>query len=314
MLGLKLTLTESITLNSEKRGIVAGLGEVLWDVFPNGARFGGAPANFAGSMAGLGRDSVRAYMVSGVGTDELGQQAIAEFVKRKVGISFVDVVPQQTGQVLVSIDEAGNASYEFAADTAWDCLLWSAEREQLAKSCDVVCFGTLGQRSQVSRDTIQHFVEATPRSCLRVFDVNLRAPFFTDEVILESLAIANVLKLNEDELPVLAELFSLRGGSQQQLQQLSEKFDLQVAALTRGANGSLLVRGNEVSDLPGQEVDVVDTVGAGDAFTAAMVLGLLRGMDLGAIHAQAAQVSAFVCSQNGATPAFPCEILSLFAT
>lgn len=295
-------------MSSNGPWLAVAIGEVLWDVFPDGARFGGAPANFVGSLKGLGGDGVRAVMVSGVGEDDLGRQALAALKDRNVETQFMDVVPQQTGKVDLRIDESGNATYEFAADTAWDCLAWSEKREQLAGQADVVCFGTLGQRDDKSRETVRRFVQSVPDAGWRVFDINLRKPFFNDNVILESLELANALKLNEDELPVVAELVSVNGDATEQLRQIADRFDLRVVALTRGADGSVLLKGEEMSELPGAEVDVVDTVGAGDAFTAAMVLGLLNELPLQQIHQHASQVSAFVCSQKGATPDFPEEL------
>jgi fructokinase len=215
------------------------------------------------------------------------------------------VLEQPTGQVLVSVNAAGHASYDFAADTAWDNLAWSEDLARLAASADVVCFGTLAQRSGGSRETIRRFVSTTPGAALRVFDINLRPPFFSDSIILESLALANVLKLNEDELQVLAPLCDLRGTPTNMLQQLTRRYDLELAALTRGAAGALLVRGEQVSEHPGVPTRVVDTVGAGDAFTAAMVVGLLARRDLAAINEHACRLAAFVCSCPGATPEIP---------
>jgi fructokinase len=171
-----------------------------------------------------------------------------------------------------------------------------------------VSFGTLGQRSEPSRTTIQRFVSATPSTALRIFDVNLRPPFVIDSVILELLALANILKLNDDELPVLANLCGLAGSDTEVMQQLAERFDLQTVALTRGANGAVLLRGDRISQHTGIETQVVDTVGAGDAFTAALALGLAGGGDLDTINRTACRVAAFVCSQSGATPTLPGEL------
>ena len=285
---------------SDQSPVIVGLGEILWDVFPDGPRFGGAPANFACHVAALGGNS---QIVSAVGRDKLGEKALAELGNRHVGTRGVHRDEDRpTGIVTVSLDADGHASYEFAADTAWDALPWSGELARLAARTSAVCFGTLGQRSQPSRETIRRFVSATPSTALRIFDVNLRPPFVNDSVILESLALTNVLKLNDEELPAVAALCDLSGSEVEVLRELADRFALRAVALTRGPDGAVLVRDGQVSEHPGVAAEVVDTVGAGDAFTAALALGLLDGSDLEAINQHACQLAAFVCSQSGATP------------
>lgn len=288
--------------------IVVGLGEVLWDVFPDGAHFGGAPANFACHAAGLG---AKAWMVSSVGTDELGDRAVETLQSRGVECRHVarDSV-HATGRVLVTLNAAGQASYEFASDTAWDHLPWSDSLESLAASCNAVCFGTLGQRSPESRETIRRFVRATPASALRVFDVNLRQRFFDREIIEESLKLASVLKLNDEELPIVAEFCGIGAkGDREILRELISHYQLRLAALTRGPAGSLLVAGDAEDERPAPPATVVDTVGAGDSFTATLVADFLRGLPLDVINAHANAVAAFVCSQKGATPKLPPDLL-----
>ena len=285
--------------------VVVGLGEVLWDVFPDGPRFGGAPANFSCSVAGLGRDRLEVAIVSAVGQDELGERAIAALVDVKIDVTAVARKNQPTGRVDVQLDEHGHASYQFQSDCAWDRMEWTRELDQLARRADVVCFGTLGQRSQQSMETVRKFVAATRPTALRIFDINLRPPFFSDAIILDSLKLANVLKLNDEELPVLEKLLGLSGTPIEMLRQLKDRFSFQVVALTRGANGAILIRGEDISDVPGVAAKVVDTVGAGDAFTAALAIGLLDGMDLDTINRTACEVAAYVCSQSGATPKIP---------
>ncbi|QEG37370.1 carbohydrate kinase family protein [Bythopirellula goksoeyrii] len=285
-----------------KRHTIVGIGEILWDVFPDCSRFGGAPANFACSAAGLGRERVGVHMVSSVGTDDLGTRAVAALGHRSVGTSYVESQDKPTGQVRVELDEMGRANYEFASDTAWDNLIWSDDLAELARRTDACCFGTLGQRSERSCATIQKFVSSTASSKLRVFDVNLRPPFVSDAVLLDSLRLANVLKLNDEELPVVAELCGLSGTNQDVMRQLAERFELRAVALTRGAEGAVLLRGSQVSEHAGVKTNVVDTVGAGDAFTAALSLGLLDRSNLQEINEAACSAAAFVCSQSGATP------------
>lgn len=289
--------------------VIVGLGEVLWDVFPDGPRFGGAPTNFVCSAAGLGRGQFEVVMASAVGHDELGQLALAALNDHQVNIAAVARVNHPTGQVDVTLDEHGHASYEFASDAAWDHLHWTRGLEELANRTNVVCFGTLAQRSDDSQRTIRRFVASTPPSCLRLLDINLRLPFWNQEVILQSLALASALKLNDSELPVIASLFQLQGSDEAMLEQILKRYSLKVIALTRGANGSLLLRDSgERSDLAGQLVNVVDTVGAGDAFTAALALGVLRGLPLDDTNRWASDVAAFVCTQAGATPRLPASL------
>lgn len=285
--------------------LIVGLGETLWDIFPDGPRLGGAPLNFACSCAELGQSHAQVFLASSVGNDELGDRALDLLKQHGVSISHTQTDSHPTGQVLVQLDDAGVASYRFAENSAWDHLSWNSQLENLAADCDAVCFGTLGQRSQQSRDMIHRFVAATSDDSLCILDVNLRAPFFDDDVIRESLVLANVLKLNDDELPLLARLIGATGTQVEMMQQLAVAFQLRCVALTRGSSGAILVCGDTVSDLNGEAVEVADTVGAGDAFTAAMTLGLLTNRTASDVNRHAIAVAAYVCSQSGATMRFP---------
>lgn len=284
---------------------IVAIGEILWDVFPDGPRFGGAPANFACSAAELAKDNASVTLVSAIGDDTLGRDALVALSNRNVCTEAIQTNPLPTGRVDVELDEAGIASYTFAENCAWDHLTWSQELERLAASCDAVCFGTLGQRSAESRETIQRFIRSTPEHCLRVFDINIRPPFIADQWILNSLESATALKLNEDELPVVAELCDCVGGEIEVLQHLSKRFELQLAALTRGERGSLILAGDQFSELSGRKVQVIDTVGAGDAFTASMVLDMLGNTNIETMNQRANALSSYVCTQAGATMAFP---------
>ncbi len=284
---------------------LVGIGEILWDVFPDERRFGGAPANFASSAAELAPHSAVVSMISAVGDDDLGREAIESLKQRGVRTSAVQVNEYPTGRVDVSLDAAGVASYHFADDSAWDHLAWNDELQRLAAECDAVCFGTLGQRGATSGQAIRRFVQATPASALRVLDVNLRAPYDSDERILDSLELANVLKLNDDELPRLAQLNGCTGSSVEVMRQLAQRYQLRCVALTRGDEGAIIVSQDGISDVPGVPVDVVDTVGAGDAFTASMTLDLLAGESLQTVNQNAIATASFVCSQPGATMSFP---------
>jgi fructokinase len=298
-----------MSLSNSTRRCIVGLGEVLWDVFPDGPRFGGAPANFACSAAELAGERIDVFMVGAVGVDDLGRRAVESLRKHGVDPSYIAVVEQPTGQVLVKFDAAGHPSYEIATDTAWDNVPSPDALLQLAGRVDAVCFGTLAQRSDATRRTIHEFIRATPAGCLRVLDINLRPPFWSETAAIESLHFANVLKLNDVELGALAELLKWKGTPRELLRQLMDQFSLQAVALTRGDQGALLMASSgESSDSPGEPTAVVDTVGAGDAFTAALVVGLLAGLPLAAINTWANRVAAFVCSQPGATPTFPTEL------
>jgi len=288
---------------------IVGLGEILWDVFPDGARFGGAPANFACSASGLAAGSARVSMAGAVGGDDLGRRALAEFTARGVDVAAVVVLSEPTGRVDVTVDAAGHASYVFAPDSAWDNVPWSDSLERLAAATTAVCFGTLSSRGGTSRATIRRFIAAVPSPALRILDINLRPPFWSPEIVRDSLPLANIVKCNDDELPVVAKILGLSGSPEAILRQLVDRHALRLAALTRGAKGSLLVTADgSSSDLPGTPVDVVDTVGAGDAFTASVNLGLLAGWPLSKLHAHAERVAAYVCTQRGGTPPIPADL------
>ena len=291
------------------RPVIVGLGEVLWDLYPDATHFGGAPANFASHAASLGAE---AWMVSAVGADDLGARALDALCERGVHcVHLVQDPHHATGRVLVTLNAAGQASYEFAADTAWDHLAWSDGLAALAARSDAVYFGTLGQRSPASRETIRRFLQVTPRPALRVFDVNLRQRFYDRETIHTSLQLASALKLNDEELPIVAELCAVRANTPREiLSELLTRYKLRLAALTRGPHGSLLISTDAEDECPAPPTTVVDTVGAGDAFTATLVTGFLRGLPLPEINRHANAVASFVCSQNGATPALPEHLLA----
>lgn len=286
---------------------VAGLGEVLWDVFPDGEAFGGAPANFACHCQALGADAV---VVSAVGDDERGRRAIDFLNEHSVDTRYIQTLPDaSTGAVLVQLDEEGKAGYTFLENTAWDRLSWSAPLAELAGTLDAVCFGTLGQRSGQSRATILRFLKATRAECLRVFDINLRQHYHSPELVLASLEAANVLKVNDEELPMLAGWLGLAGTPERQLASLLDRFALRLAILTCGARGALMLAPVESSFERPPEVEVVSTVGAGDAFTAAVAMGLLRGLPLGEINRRANAIAAAVCTQRGAVPPLPAGLV-----
>ena len=215
-----------------------------------------------------------------------------------------------TGTVQVSLDDKGKPSYQILEDVAWDYIPLTDGLKALAENLDAVCFGSLSQRSAVSRETIHTFVQRMPKGALKIFDVNLRQPFFSQEQIEASLRLASVLKLSDEELPVLAGYFGLQGEVLVQLNRLRELFELKLVAYTRGPDGSLLVGDDEVDNAAGLEAVLVDTVGAGDSFTAALCMGLLKGWPLDKVNSFANSVAAFVCSQKGATPILPKRLVA----
>jgi fructokinase len=289
--------------------LVVGLGEILWDLLPGGKVLGGAPANFAYHAAALG---ARGAVVSAVGADALGTEILDKLSSLRLNISHVNVDPDRpTGTVAVRLDGAGVPSYVIHEGVAWDYISQTDSALELARRADVVCFGTLGQRSPVSRATIRQFLASTRPEALRVFDINLRQHFYDVEVIRESLANANMLKLNDQELPVVAHLLELPPAEQPALTGLLAQFPLNLIALTRGPHGSSLYTRESHSSYPGVSGELVDTVGAGDAFTAALVMGWFHGHDLDRINATANRVASYVCSQPGATPPMPPDLIHL---
>jgi fructokinase len=287
---------------SEKQFKIVGLGEVLWDVLPTGKQLGGAPANFAYISNRLGNHGI---VASRVGTDEDGNEIIEKLNAVGVDVSRIQKDSEHaTGMVEVALQN-GQPSYRITENVAWDFLEFSEDWKELAKSCDAVCFGTLAQRNSVSRNTIQDFLNQTNPECLRIFDVNLRQNYFSPPILLQSLKLANVLKLNHEELPGIVDLFEIYGADEiEKVKNLRAKFDLHLVCLTRGGGGSLLIGENEISEHSGIRVEIADTIGAGDAFTATLAHGILHGWNLAEINEKANRIGAFVASQTGAMPEF----------
>lgn len=297
-----------MTSAAGRRPVVVGIGEVLWDVYPDGAHLGGAPANFACHAAALGAE---AWIVSAVGADELGDRAVDQLRTQGARVDHIARDREHaTGRVNVTLDAEKRPTFEIATNAAWDHIPWSDGLERLAGRADAVCFGTLAQRSPVSRETLHRFLRETRPSALRIFDVNLRQHFHNRESIERSLELASAVKLNEDELPVVASLCGIRPArTPATLEALARRYGLQLVALTCGPGGAILVAGDEESVEPAAAVGVVDTVGAGDAFTAALVCDFLRGVSLTEANRRANAVAAFVCSLSGATPPLPRALL-----
>ena len=286
---------------SDEPRTVVGLGELIWDLLPEGKQLGGAPTNFAYIARLLGDRSV---VASRVGRDELGREALERLARAGVATRHVQFDEEHpTGTVGVRIDESGEAHFSVNENSAWDYLEWTKEWATLAAQARAVSFGTLGQRAHAARTTIKKFLRATRPEALRVFDVNLRHSFFNAEMLADSLALSNIVKLNSEELPHLAAMLEIVGGDERATaSRLLHLFNLELVAVTRGARGCLLVTSDETLEHPGFRVRVVDTVGAGDAFAAALVHKRLRNSSLEEIADAANRAGAWVATHAGATP------------
>lgn len=287
-----------------ERKIVVGLGEILWDMLPEGKQLGGAPANFAYHADRLGERGIAA---SRIGKDELGGEILARLSELKLDLSGIQIDEKApTGTVKVQLGPGGQPSYTIVEGVAWDRLEWTPGWEQLAQRTDAVCFGSLAQRSEVSRRTIHSFLRACRPEAVRIFDINLRGDFYSKEVLQESLQLSRIAKLNDEELPKVGALLGLTGEGEVGLAKaLRTRFELDLVCVTRGARGSLLVARDEVSEHPGFQVVVADTVGSGDAFVAAVAHHFMRGASLERINEAANKLGAFVASRRGATPEIP---------
>jgi fructokinase len=291
---------------SMERPLCVGIGEVLWDLLPGGKSLGGAPINAAAHAAQLG---ARSAAISGVGDDDEGREIVERLRALQVDAAAVRVVQGlPTGMVDVKLDETGVPTFSIRIPAAWDAIEMDAMLGRLARTADAVIFGSLAQRDRRSRKGIRQFLHALRPECLKVFDVNLRPPFYSAEIIRSSLELANVLKLNDAELPALADSLGIAADETTQLHTIRERFDLDLVVYTRGDRGSRMVSAQRDESHPGYQVRVVDTVGAGDAFTAAVTIGLLRGLQLDSMQELANRVAAFVCSQPGAVPLLPEDV------
>jgi len=289
-------------MNPMKPSIIS-LGEVLWDLFPEGARFGGAPANFACHAAALASS---VSMVSAVGDDDRGREAIDILRAYGIDVSLIQLIADApTGSVGVSLDAKGKPAFTIHEGSAWDRVAWAPELEARITEANAVYFGTLGQRGEVSQQTIRRALEVAKASGIpRVLDVNLRPPFFDAPLIRSSVECASVLKLSDDELEQVADACGIDSANEpeERPQALLEQFSLDLVVMTRGAEGAVIVSATGTVDQPGIPTDVRDTVGAGDAFTAVLVSGLLRGESLATIARNACETAAAVCAQPGAVP------------
>ncbi len=279
---------------------VVGLGEVLWDILPDRTCLGGAPSNFAYVTTLMGDQGI---VASRVGEDSRGLEALQRLEALGLNIDHVQTDRvHPTGIVNVELDAKGQARYEIAKPAAWDFLEWTAEWQNLAATADAVCFGSLAQRSDVSQATIRHFL-AGALSAVKIFDVNLRQSYYSKEILAESMRVANIVKLNDEELPKIMTMAGLPCKDElSSAQRLASAYDLQLVCITRGGRGSLLVRNGAFHEHPGFRVRVADTVGSGDAFTAGLVHEYLHGASLELMNEVANLVGAWVASEVGAMP------------
>ena len=282
--------------------LVVGLGEVLWDMLPEGRKIGGAPVNFAYHAGQFGIDTMA---VSAIGNDKLGEDTIAEMNGKHLNHIFPSV-PYPAGSVQVSRDEKGVPAYDIKENVAWDNIPFTNEIESVARSCRAVCFGSLAQRNAVSRNTIRKFIESTPDGCIRIFDINLRQNFYTSNVIHDSLELCNILKINDEEIMLVSRMFNYDSSNIENVcRTIMEDFSLEMVILTCGTKGSYIFTKGGVSFMPTPKVNVADTVGAGDSFTGSFCAAILRGLPVAEAHKKAVEVSAYVCTQNGAMPEIP---------
>ena len=285
---------------------IVGLGEALWDCLPEGKKIGGAPANFAVPVGQFGHNSLA---ISAIGNDKLGEETLAEFDKKHVNY-LMPVVDYPTGTVQVTLDEAGVPTYEIKEGVAWDNIPFTSEIEEVAKNCRAVCFGSLAQRSSVSRNTIQQFLDATPKDCLKIFDINLRQNFYNETIIRNSLKQCNILKINDEELVSIGRIFGYPGlDMENKCWLLIGKYNLDMLVLTCGVNGSYVFAPNVESYQKTPIVEVADTVGAGDSFTGTFTAAILAGKCIAEAHSLAVEASAYVCTKNGAMPTLPKELI-----
>lgn len=292
--------------------LLVGVGEILWDLLPDGRKVGGAPSNVAWHAAQLGLWSV---VVSAVGDDDLGRELLVLMDELGIDRSYVTIDPDHpTGTAGVQLDRHGNSTFTITESVAWDHIALHAGLSHLAVQADAVCVGTLAQRCEASRETIQAFLAATRRDCLRIYDVNLRQHYFNHTILDKTLACCRVVKLNEQEWPLVAKLLDLPHDLRSGAMAMRRRYDLLLVAVTRGGEGSVLCDATGLHDHEGVQVEVVDTIGAGDAFTAALGVGLLRHLPLPEIHDLAARTAAYVCTQAGATPRLPHELTQKFVS
>lgn len=279
-------------------GKIIGLGEILWDMLPTGKQLGGAPANFAYHVCRLGGNG---WAVSAISDDELGREIKNTLSTKKLN-TILEEVNEPTGTVQVTLNAAGVPTYDITEGVAWDHIPFTERIGNLAKETSAVCFGTLAQRSPESRATIHKFIESMPAGSLKVFDINLRQKYYDETIISDSLRLADILKINDEELEIVSRMLCLSGTSEERCRAISREFNLKFVILTMGGDGSKVILEDSVHLSTPGKINIVDTVGAGDSFTAAFMLAYLRGESIEKAHTLATEVSSYVCTKAGAMP------------
>ena len=279
-------------------GKIIGLGEILWDMLPTGKQLGGAPANFAYHVCRLGGNG---WAVSAISDDELGREIKNTLSTKKLN-TILEEVNEPTGTVQVTLNAAGVPTYDITEGVAWDHIPFTERIGDLAKETSAVCFGTLAQRSPESRATIHKFIESMPAGSLKVYDINLRQKYYDEKIISDSLRLADILKINDEELEIVSRMLCLSGTSEERCRAISREFNLKFVILTMGGDGSKVILEDSVHLSTPGKINIVDTVGAGDSFTAAFMLAYLRGESIEKAHTLATEVSSYVCTKAGAMP------------
>ena len=293
----------------ETKRFIIGLGEALWDVLPEGKKLGGAPANFAYHAGQFGLDTIA---ISALGEDALAEETIEALKEHDLNY-LMPRVPYPTGTVQVTLAEGGIPTYDIKEGVAWDNIPYTDEMTEIAKNARAVCFGSLAQRNVVSRENIRKFLADTPADCLKICDINLRQQFYSKEILEDSFRLCNILKINDEELVVVNRMFGYDGlDMRQTCEKMVQDYGLKMLVLTCGTNGSYVFTDDGLTsfqDTP--KVEVADTVGAGDSFTGSFCACILNGKPVQEAHKTAVQVSAFVCTQNGAMPVIPDKLKTM---
>lgn len=292
----------------EAKRYVIGLGEVLWDVLPEGKKLGGAPANFAYHAGQFGLDTIA---ISALGEDDLAEETIDALKEHNLNY-LLPRVAYPTGTVQVTLAEGGIPTYEIKEGVAWDNIPYTDEMAEIAKNARAVCFGSLAQRNAVSRENIRKFLTDTPDDCIKICDINLRQQFYSKEVLEDSFRICNILKINDEELVVVNRMFGYDGlDMRETCEKIVQDYKLKMLVLTCGTNGSYVFTDDGLTSFQETpKVEVADTVGAGDSFTGSFCGCILNGKPVQEAHKTAVAVSAFVCTQNGAMPTLPKDLIA----